>query len=234
MRLAAAVLALVLHALALSGCGEREPEYESSLLKFDQQLAGTWKYQDPSPGPQSESLVVRVEPRSVDVSGGRVKPFPPNALQSQQPQKSQNPPNAFVGTLIAESPDKPRVEIECVGFVLQIDHMTLAAFQPSRKQMGPAADIGMLLPVQQVLRIERSGDSLRVWAPKTRLGWLPDVSWLDAPAETPETEPQIAADSSKFPTLYATSNVDRFVAALRKYGSKDEDWEEIGKLQRVK
>lgn len=236
MRRFLAVLVFLHAGLILTACHEPEPRYQASIVRFDERLAGTWQVD--LEGKDESSVQVMIAPRTLNVKDGRVEPQTlggPEAAPAEQ--AAPKVPNAFVGTLIvdaAKSKDGPRehFEIEVKGFMLNVDGESFVTFQPSVKQMDIAHLGGLVVPIQQALKYRCEGDTLMVWGPKAPFGWLPDVTWLDAPREDPGGEVDLG-DLSEGPRR-VTMDVERFVGVLRKYGKVETFWEEPAVLKRGK
>ncbi len=232
MRSIAFLLLAALGVLALSGCSEPEPRYHAELLAYEPGLIGTWRYEsqkktDQDGKPVRESVELALEPRRLNIQNGRVEP---EALDESKRPKS-GPFNAYTGTITAPVSDKESAIIECKGFVIQVEGAKYLAFQPSTRQMGIGHLGGLVLPIHQVVKVERSGDRLTMWGSHARIAWLPDVEWLDAPPGPPAGEPELRGKDG---SLCVTGDIDRFVAVLRKYGPRQDFWEEPIVMERVK
>lgn len=213
--------------VCLCACAEPEPGYKAHLLAFDNRLVGTWRPDPKETKNDKEKFELVLRPRTLAIKDGRNEP---EKLDSKNPP-APGPPNAFAATIISTRANEKidRTEIECKGFALSVDGVQLLTFQPSLKQLGPLG--GMALPVQHAVKYKLEGDTLTVWIPKVQINWIPVERWLDRPP-SPQGEPDLGdvdSGSSRF-----THDIDRFIAAYRKYGSRADFWSDSATLHRVR
>ncbi|GMV24215.1 MAG: hypothetical protein AMXMBFR58_02460 [Phycisphaerae bacterium] len=233
-RLAAPVIVLV--SSLLVSCVEPEPSYSVNHVVFDADLVGTWRYEETSTDEAGNTTTNRFDlvlaPRTLAVKEGRVQPQVIGGEQRTTDQPAA--PNAYDGTLRIDEEGKT-VEVELKGFLVAIDEWRFLAFQPSSRQLDAGHLSLLALPAHQAVRVQPTGDQLTISFPATRLAWLPDVQWLDAPA-APATEPVLppppAGDDEAGP-LIITNDIDRFIAAMRNSALHDGFWRDPVVLKRV-
>lgn len=216
----------------LTACVEPEPAYRAELLAFDPGLVGTWRSE---PGPDEASrdkatVDLTFTARTLSVKDGRVERERLGSVPVNE--RPSGEPNAFVFTLSFVPEKGEATAIECKGFAISVDGVQLLTFQPSLKQLDVGHLGGLVLPVQQAVRFHRDGDVLTIRGPKTPVGWIPDIAWLDPPPNPPAEAPdlgQLGEGPRKI-----TLDEDRFVEVFRRYGSQDEFWSEPATFRRVK
>ncbi|MCC6428385.1 MAG: hypothetical protein IT435_16380 [Phycisphaerales bacterium] len=232
MRTLATLVLAILCAVILPGCNEPEPKYRADLLAFDAELVGTWRHESTDRvvvdgKPQREVIDLKLEARRLNINGGRIEP----ELLDEAKRPKSGPFNAYTGTLVLPASETASETIEFKGFLIEVNGIKFLVFQPSTKQMGIGHLGGVVLPIHQAIKISRNGDELTFRGPRTRIAWLPDVQWLDAPPEPLPEEPELKTDA---PGIHITGDIDRFVAALKKYGPREDFWEKPTVMKKIK
>lgn len=225
-------IALLAFTLLCIGCTEPEPEYEASVVKFDERLLGTWMF-----AKGDDVVKITVSGRGRNIVNGRV------VAEAIEGERKKNPPperNAYVIAIEADvksnqkgggAPEVEHIRIELKGVAISVDGVTMLAAQPSAEQLGMSHLGGLVIPVHQLVRYELAGDTMTVQATASRLAWLPDVEWLDRPGDLSEV-PTLPSKTSK---LIVTNDVDRLVHVIRANMKHDGFWDqEMLVLTRVK
>lgn len=225
-----ALLAAALVGVRLDGCHEPEPSYPAAIVRFDDGAAGRWRFQL---DPEDKAIVeVTITPRTMEIADGRVLPEPTDG--AREAGRAFDSTTAFTGLITVDAPGEAgafeHAELEVKGFMLEVDGERFITYQPSAAQMNKAHLGGMVLPIQQVVKVVREGETVTIRAPKVPLGWLPDAIWLDAP-RAPLAAPDVGDWSNE--TRRVTLDIDRFVEALRKYAKADGFWGEPTILHKV-
>lgn len=224
------LLAAALVGIRLDGCHEPEPSYPAAIVRFDDRIVGRWGIEVDAD--DQFKVEITVAPRTMEIADGRVLPEALDGARSSP--RAFDSTNAFTATITVDGPStdggREHTEVELKGFMLEVDGVPYLTYQPSAEQVNKAHLGGMVLPIQQVVKVTLEGDTATIRAPKVPLGWLPDATWLDAP-RAPLAAPDVGDWSNE--TRRITLDIDRFVDALRKYAQADGFWGEPTVLHKV-
>lgn len=211
--------------LVLGGCIDFAPAYKQELLTFDEGLVGAWtgEVRDEKNPEKVEHFPVRIEKREASVTSGRLGDFN-GTKDDPQPKKSPVPAYLMTATF---GPDDHGVThtrtYEAV--LLKIEGATLLAYQLSREEPALKDAFGDVLPVHQVLRVDRTGDVVRVRDMKHKVVWMPAIRTL-----YPET------GEAKLPTeesgMWLVTDADRFTDVLKLAVRTPDEWNEGVSLKR--
>lgn len=220
MMLIASTLALV-----LGGCIDFAPAYKQELLTYDEGLVGVWigEVRDGKEPEKVERFPVRIEKREASVTAGRLGDF--NATR-EEPKPRKSPVPAYLVT-ITFGPNEQGVahtrRYEAV--LLKVEGVTVLAYQLSREEPALKDTFGDVLPVHQVVRVERTGDVVRVRDMKHKVVWMPAIRTLYA-----------EAGEARLPTgesgMWLVTDADRFTDVLKLAVRAPDEWNEGVSLKR--
>ncbi len=226
-------IASLLSVLLCVGCEEPEPKYQTSIVKYDPRLIGTWDVLLKG----NDHATVTITPRARATHQDRLerekfndsqKDLPPNAITVlfAADVTKQVPADATDG----ERSGTEHIKIELKGLTLEIDGMTFIAFQPSAKQMGFAHLGGLVLPMHTIIKYDLVDDRCKIWTPDKLIAWLPDVHWLDAAEEVPD-EPVLPETDTG---IIVTNDIDRLVKVIRSQSKIEGFWKDPQEVTRAK
>lgn len=218
-------IASVMLMLICAGCTEPEPEYEASIVNFDERLLGTWSFELPR-----GTAKVTVSERTRSVAGGRVKAEGLDVSDIGEPHSYRKAYEILfeAGVSMGQKSEEgtpllEHIRIELKGIAIAIDGVTLLAVQPSAQQIGIAYLNELVLPIHRLARYTIENDTLTIQATEKQLAWLPDVEWLDAPQSVPD-EPVVPEVEGN--TMVVTNDIDRLVQVLRANMNQEGFWQE--------
>ena len=205
-------LPLVLCALAaLSGCTDRtfDPAYPAAIVSTDAGLAGSWRAQPlhAQDGPDLGAMTVTITPDRVVVIDDRLNP-------AVRPSRGAHTVEAYTITLEAQA--DPPLRVNMNAYRLSINGRDYLAGQVGLGQLTDTGLLPFIVPLHFIARIERDGDTLKLWNNEPSIAWMPLATPLDPPAAADGPPPlPVGAESSEH-TIVITTSIDRIIELLRR------------------